>query len=68
MIEIPILGALASGTGTILEKSVLKIKKIDIKNMWDDYDLINCMGLSIGQIRELPHYKREDLLRKLSKN
>ena len=45
-----------------------KIKKSDIKNMWDDYDLINCMGLSIGQIRELPHYKREDLLRKLSKN
>ncbi len=31
VIEIPILGALAAGTGTILEKSVLKIKKVDIK-------------------------------------
>jgi drug/metabolite transporter (DMT)-like permease len=31
MVYIPILGALAAGTGTILEKSILKNKKIDIK-------------------------------------
>ena len=42
-----------------------KIKRNDIKNMWDDYDLINIRGLSITQIRELSTAKREDLLRKL---
>lgn len=42
-----------------------KIKRNDIKNMWDDYDLINKRGLSITQIRELPIGKREYLLRQL---
>jgi len=45
-----------------------EIKINDIKNMWDDYDLINIMGLSIGQIRELPLFKRNELLRRISKN
>lgn len=31
MIEIPIVGALALGVGTVLEKSILKIKKISIE-------------------------------------
>jgi hypothetical protein len=44
------------------------IKKCDIKNMWDDYDLINIKGLSINQIRELSPAKREEMLRKLRKN
>jgi len=42
-----------------------KIKRNDIKNMWDDYDLINMRGLSINQIRELPIGKREYLIRGL---
>lgn len=42
-----------------------KIKKNDIKNMWDDYDLINYRGLSIAQIRELPISMREEMLRRL---
>jgi hypothetical protein len=42
-----------------------KIKRNDIKNMWDDYDLINYRGLSINQIRELSFHKREEMLRKL---
>lgn len=45
-----------------------KIKGNDIKNMWDDYDLINYRGLSINQIRELSPYKRQDLLRRLKRN
>jgi len=45
-----------------------KIKKCDIKNMWDDYDLINYRGLSINQIRELSSSKREEMLRKLGRN
>jgi len=45
-----------------------KIKKSDKKNMWDDYDLINYRGLSINQIRELPHYRREEMLRRLRRN
>jgi len=45
-----------------------KIKRSDIKNMWDDYDLINYRGLSINQIRELPNFKREEMLRRLRRN
>jgi hypothetical protein len=45
-----------------------KIKKSDIKNMWDDYDLINYRGLTINQIRELSNPKREEMLRKLNRN
>lgn len=45
-----------------------KIKKNDIKNMWDDYDLINYRGFSINQIREFSPFKREELLRKLRRN
>jgi len=44
-----------------------KIKKIDVKNMWDDYDLINYRGLSINQIRELSPQKREEMLRKFKR-
>ena len=51
-------------TNTISEK----IKRSDIKNMWDDYDLINYRGLSINQIRELSTSKREEMLRKLKRN
>lgn len=45
-----------------------QIKGNDIKNMWDDYDLINVRGLSINQIRELSIGKREEMLRKLRRN
>jgi hypothetical protein len=45
-----------------------QIKKNDIKNMWDDYDLINIRGLSINQIRELSPIKREEMLRKLRRS
>jgi hypothetical protein len=41
------------------------IKSSDIKNMWDDYDLINVRGMSINQIRELSTGKREELLRRI---
>jgi len=41
------------------------IKRNDIKNMWDDYDLINIKGLSINQIRELSPAKRDEMLRKI---
>lgn len=44
-----------------------KIKGSDIKNMWDDYDLINTRGLSINQIRELSFPKREEMLRRMKK-
>jgi hypothetical protein len=45
-----------------------QIKNNDIKNMWDEYDLINYRGLSVTQIRELPYQVREDLLRKIKFN
>jgi hypothetical protein len=49
----------------ITDKIFERIKENDIRNMWDDYDLINLRGLSINQIRELSTLKREDLLRKI---
>ena len=45
-----------------------QIKRNDVKNMWDDYDLINVKGLSIAQIRELSPFKREEMLRRLRRN
>ena len=45
-----------------------KILHTDVKNMWDDYDLINIKGLSINQIRELSPAKREEMLRRLRRN
>jgi hypothetical protein len=45
-----------------------KILHTDVKNMWDDYDLINIKGLSITQIRELSPSKREEMLRRLRRN
>ena len=42
-----------------------QIKRVDMKNMWDDYDLINKRGLSIQQIRELSTNKRAYLLRSI---
>jgi hypothetical protein len=45
-----------------------KILHTDVKNMWDDYDLINIKGLSINQIRELSPVKREEMLRRLRRN
>lgn len=43
-----------------------QIKNSDIINMWDDYDLINKMSLSINQIRELSTVKRNELIRKMA--
>ncbi|MFA5207162.1 MAG: hypothetical protein WC428_00530 [Candidatus Paceibacterota bacterium] len=45
-----------------------KILHTDVKNMWDDYDLINIKGLSINQIRELSPAKREEMLRRIRRN
>jgi methionine aminopeptidase len=45
-----------------------KILHTDVKNMWDDYDLINIKGMSINQIRELSPIKREEMLRRLRRN
>lgn len=49
----------------ITDYIVAKIKNSDIRNMWDDYDLINYRGLTINQVRELSTQKREEMLRKL---
>jgi len=45
-----------------------KIKFDDLVNMWDDYDLINFMGMSINEIRELHPAKRAELLRRIKRN
>jgi len=52
----------------VTDKIFQQIKGNDIRNMWDDYDLINIKGLSINQIRELSNSKREDMLRKIRRN
>jgi len=52
----------------ITDRIFYQIKGNDIKNMWDDYDLINIRGLSINQIRELSTPKRIEMLRRLRRN
>jgi hypothetical protein len=54
--------------GEVTDTIFNQIKKNDIKNMWDDYDLINIRGLSINQIRELSPSSRYEMLRKLRRN
>jgi hypothetical protein len=41
------------------------IKDSDVNNMWDDYDLINYMGMNIAQVRELPNWRRHQLLSRI---
>lgn len=43
------------------------IKNSDVKNMWDDYDLINTKGMTFNQIRELSPNMRERMLRNLKR-
>lgn len=52
----------------MVERIKESIKRSDINNMWDDYDMINKRGLSINQIRELSPYKRAEILRRLKNN
>ena len=49
----------------IAESMESKIKRNDVRNMWDDYDLINYRGLTINQIRELHPAKRAEMVRRL---
>lgn len=44
-----------------------KIKRDDVNNIWDDYDLINKKGLSFNQIRELSPEKRRYLIRSINR-
>lgn len=64
LVSVDIVQVVTEITNTIQEK----IKKDDIGNMWDDYDLINYRGLSINQIRELHPAKRAEMLRRLRRN
>jgi hypothetical protein len=50
---------------TIVSDIETHLYNVDLKHMWDDYDVINTYGLNIGQIRELSKQKRQDLLRNL---
>lgn len=59
---------LAYAVMDISELIEAKIKKTDIKNIWDDYDLIYQRGLSITQIRELNPARRAEMLRRLNRN
>jgi len=64
LVSIDVTQLVTEITGMIEEK----IKTDDIRNMWDDYDLINYRGLSINQIRELHPAKRAEMLRRLRRN
>jgi len=64
LISVDIVNVVVEITNTI----EAKIKRDDIRNMWDDYDLINYRGLSINQIRELHPAKRAEMLRRLRRN
>lgn len=53
------------GVVEVTDQIANQIKRVDMKNMWDDYDLINKRGLSIQQIREFSASKRAYLLRSI---
>jgi len=42
-----------------------RIKSNDIKNIWDDYFLINEVGLSVSEIRDLSYYERISMIKRL---
>jgi len=42
------------------------IKKKDVKNMWDDYDMINKLGMSINKIRDLSYRDRNRIIRNMN--
>jgi hypothetical protein len=42
-----------------------KIKKDDVKRMWEDYDIINKFNLKITQVRDLSKEERRTLLNRL---
>jgi hypothetical protein len=46
----------------IVEDIINNLIKLDIKHMWDDYDLINTYGLYIQQIRDLELGERDELI------
>lgn len=56
-------------TNTVIEivnEIYNRIKKEDIKNMWDDYDLINRKGFNINEIREMSLGRRKYFLNTLN--
>jgi hypothetical protein len=64
LVSIDVTQVIREITNTIKEK----IKTDDIRNICDDYDLINCRGLSFNQIRELHPAKRAEILRRMRSN
>lgn len=50
----------------IVDEIFMQIRDSDVKNMWDDYDLINKKGYNINQIREMSHSKRAYLIRTMN--
>lgn len=51
-----------------VEMIEFNIRKKDINNIWDDYDLINGRGFNISQIRELSPQTRRKLLSEIHSN
>lgn len=43
------------------------IKTSDVKNIWDDYDMINILRLNFNQIREFSPEMRANMLKKLER-
>ena len=53
----------------IITNNIFKlIKEKDIENMWDDYDMINKLGMSINKIRELTPAVRKRIIRNMNNN
>jgi hypothetical protein len=49
----------------IVEDLKDKIKRDDVKHMWEDYELINKFNLHITQIRDLSKEERRNLLKRI---
>lgn len=52
----------------VIDSIEAKLRKIDIRNMWDDYDIINKFNMNIKQIRTLSPSDRHRLIDRIYRN
>lgn len=53
---------------SVIDSIEAKLRKTDIRNMWDDYDIINKYNMNIKQIRSLSLSDRHRLIERIYRN
>jgi hypothetical protein len=58
---------LLDGFNEVCNNIYNRIKLTELKNIWDDYDLINVKGLNVNEIRELTPENRQYQLKTIGR-